>query len=415
MKKYTRQTVFDYLLGNDIEDFDIDELENNPEFMADVVCKDKKSYNLCSDKIKGDFNFTRKLLESYKDDVKFALTIYENYNDNMTEDECEDLTTKQEDEFFEINIMMRKITEKEKPDVRLPFMVNTSISFTWDQACIEQEKENYGEKFSKVVGLGFIIQEERYANNKTILNFVAERYIDQIFFNEINLEESLHKLYRTYEEYQKDGIYVPIIRFLSTYDYALSDYVAKNAETLLDLNKEIKRIKYNWGAYNYHQEMLRIQEESYELNRYNRIIDRTREYCQKNDCEFDHYDVLAYFGEKFGVKDKLEASCFHEEDLIEIIRLRMYKGEMSEEEGNETIDAILEEIREAEEMGESRNLLDSEFFKINDASINCYDKKDINKIKKIFEEELGYTLEQKQRHLDNDKKILKFKIKPEDN
>ena len=70
--------------------------------MAEVVCKDKNSYNLCSDKIKGDFNFTRKLLESYKDDVKFALTIYENYNDNMTEDENEDLTTKQEDEFFEM-------------------------------------------------------------------------------------------------------------------------------------------------------------------------------------------------------------------------------------------------------------------------------------------------------------------------
>ena len=50
MLKYSASTVEDYIEGNDIEDFDIDELENDRSFMLDVIkkTKDKNFYNLCS-------------------------------------------------------------------------------------------------------------------------------------------------------------------------------------------------------------------------------------------------------------------------------------------------------------------------------------------------------------------------------
>ena len=44
MKTYNKKLIYDYIMGNDIEDFDTDELENNPEFMMEVIkyTKDKK-------------------------------------------------------------------------------------------------------------------------------------------------------------------------------------------------------------------------------------------------------------------------------------------------------------------------------------------------------------------------------------
>ena len=59
MLKYSASTVEDYIEGNDIEDFDIDELENDRSFMLDVIkkTKDKNFYNLCSDDLKHDYEF----------------------------------------------------------------------------------------------------------------------------------------------------------------------------------------------------------------------------------------------------------------------------------------------------------------------------------------------------------------------
>ena len=57
MLKYSASIVEDYIEGNDIEDFDIDELENDRSFMLDVIkkTKDKNFYNLCSDDLKHDY------------------------------------------------------------------------------------------------------------------------------------------------------------------------------------------------------------------------------------------------------------------------------------------------------------------------------------------------------------------------
>ena len=87
MKKFTKETVFNYLVGNDILDFNIDELENNPEFMAEVVCKDKNSYNLCSDEIKTNIVFIRRILDNYKDDMDFALKVYKEFESIIEDDE----------------------------------------------------------------------------------------------------------------------------------------------------------------------------------------------------------------------------------------------------------------------------------------------------------------------------------------
>ena len=81
MLKYSASIVEDYIEGNDIEDFDIDELENDRSFMLDVIkkTKDKNFYNLCSDDLKHDYEFISVLLDMFKDDTKFIVSVADEF------------------------------------------------------------------------------------------------------------------------------------------------------------------------------------------------------------------------------------------------------------------------------------------------------------------------------------------------
>ena len=81
MLKYSTSIVEDYIEGNDIEDFDIDELENDRSFMLDVIkkTKDKNFYNLCSDDLKHDYEFVSALLDMFKDDTKFIVSVADEF------------------------------------------------------------------------------------------------------------------------------------------------------------------------------------------------------------------------------------------------------------------------------------------------------------------------------------------------
>lgn len=409
MKKYTKQVVFDYLLGNDIEGFEIDELENDPEFMAEVVCKDKKAYNLCSDEIKSDFNFTKKILERYKDDVDFALLIFSDYSKGLCNVEMDKL---HEEQLFEIEILMRNITKNENYEVRLPFVLGTNVSFNWDQFVFDCTKENYNRNFQKKLGLGFIYQQQLYGHNKNIMNFVAERYIEQIFFDAMDLELNLHRMYKSYANYEKAGKYAVIVKYISYYDNNLADYVAKNAETLTDLNNEITRIKNNWGAYEYHLNQIEREKRFYEEQKYNRIIDRVRDYCENNFCRFDHWEALGYVADQFGVKEELRRYAINDRDVIEIINMMIDEKEIPEEEGNRVIDEILEEMKNQDDV-------ECDIFEdisgISGKIKSIEDMRHIQRIQQIFAEELGYNFDSKKEKKsikDDTNKVLQFKIKP---
>ena len=56
MKKYSRDLVEKYINGEDIEDYSLDELENDKNFMMLVISQttDRKMYNYCSESVKSE-------------------------------------------------------------------------------------------------------------------------------------------------------------------------------------------------------------------------------------------------------------------------------------------------------------------------------------------------------------------------
>ena len=54
MSKYSKKLIYDYIMGNEISEYNIDDLENDYIFIKEVIesTSDKKMYNIYSLKIK---------------------------------------------------------------------------------------------------------------------------------------------------------------------------------------------------------------------------------------------------------------------------------------------------------------------------------------------------------------------------
>ena len=457
MEKYTKEEVSKYMLGDYIEN--IDELESNPEFMANVVCMDKKAYSLCSEEVRSNFIFVKKVIEKYKDDVEFATELYDLYNDKIEENLPESIESliksftkiiesdqndiekiyaqlellsqkyylqelimskeEKEREFeirknlYELNILMRDITKKEELEVREQYVINVDSCFDVDQYEIHRFKEE-GTLIDEeeISGLGFNYIQKKYDDSEIITPYVAKRYFAKIFSKDKDgkdLEDKIHQIFRKYEDFENTHKYDLLLAIIFYHDRALAKYIEKNPELLLSLDVELNRIKNNWDKYIAKKEAIKRY---FEEQKYNRIIDRTIEYCEENMCDYDHYDYLSYVSELFGVKNELKRYVIDEKDIINIVHMEVDMGKISEKEGNKIIESNLEDIRNNKYENVDNSVLDNPYG-IEEKNLSECDKHDIDQIINIFEEELGYTLEEKQK-MDAQNKEKGLLLKPEE-
>ena len=64
---YSKKVIMDYVCGNDIVGYEIEQLENDHRFMIDVIkyTGDKRIYKLCSDKVKNNPDFVKFLVDFF--------------------------------------------------------------------------------------------------------------------------------------------------------------------------------------------------------------------------------------------------------------------------------------------------------------------------------------------------------------
>ena len=69
--KYDENLINDYINGNDMDDDILEQLEDNTDFMIEVIKKsnDKKMYFFCSENVKKDFRFVEFFIKKFKDDI----------------------------------------------------------------------------------------------------------------------------------------------------------------------------------------------------------------------------------------------------------------------------------------------------------------------------------------------------------
>ena len=88
MKKYNRDLISKYINGEEIIDYNIEELEDDKDFMMQVISisNDYNFYNLCSEKVKLDYDFIKYLILKFKNNINFICDVANEYIEKTEDD-----------------------------------------------------------------------------------------------------------------------------------------------------------------------------------------------------------------------------------------------------------------------------------------------------------------------------------------
>lgn len=248
---YDLKLVYDYIWGNDIEGYSIDELESDSSFMLQVIerSKDKNMYELCSDEVKCDYNFVRSVIELFKDDLEFVCGVADFYLDSL-----DDVEKLQGTNYCELNIIMSSLCGRSLNQYALVvagfyeyerYRASLCIKTTDDLELIEESKA------------GFFISLAQYEDSSIIMDFIAKRMVNEALYKgrDNNLEYLIHSRFKSIADFEKYGEFVFLHNCISDYDKSLSSYVFDRAYTedfhafFGQLAKEVNKVKDNWDSY----------------------------------------------------------------------------------------------------------------------------------------------------------------------
>lgn len=354
MKKYSKKMINDYILGNDLEDYSVDELEDDMEFMMLVIddTNDEKLYNLCSDRLKKDYEFVKYLINKFRNNLDFICVVADYYLFNV------------DDEFsrIELCILMMELTVQNK-EKNMEYTVALDTVYMAKRVEIEIVKLGLNDDILRDIGMGFLILFDSFNSSEIILNYFAKKTIKEILDeNDIDLDELLHEQFKTPEQIDKIGINNYMLNFIRYYDSTLSSYLCTHIDLMSFLREKIELIQKKWT-----KSIL-----DSERKKYNIIFGNIHNYMVENGVNtfFSETDMLYYAGKELGVLDKI----------------LKYSG-LSEDSYKMIIDGLDDELFE-------------DALRISSDDMNCY-----NKIKAIIFSVLNDTT---QSDSDNSHKILKF-------
>lgn len=248
-KAYTNKLIYDYLWCNDITDPDIETLENNPDFMATAMekSKDKKLYNLCSDNVRTNYDFVKRIVILFKEDFSFIEKVANTYLESIPEKERSD-----NKDCIELNILISNLFPKEISKYILSsaafyevenIRVETCLSYLDDENLRSQSKS------------GFIFSAVEYEDYPLILNYIAMRMYRKAMYSNNRLEILLHKRFKTVEELERYGDLKFIYDIVFDYDECLGTYMFNSpqyqefASLIKETIKDISFFKKNWQNY----------------------------------------------------------------------------------------------------------------------------------------------------------------------
>ena len=169
MKKYSRELINRYINSEDITIYDIDELENDKDFMMQVisVSGDNNFYNLCSDNVKCDYEFAKYLIIKFKHKIDFVCEVADYFLSHVGK----------ELETTEIYTIMFEITKGNKSLNKKYFLVPLA-KYDKEKLIVELYKKSEEDKkileyFSSATQIGMTAtpKETKYVSN---INYFGE-------------------------------------------------------------------------------------------------------------------------------------------------------------------------------------------------------------------------------------------------
>ena len=294
---YDLKLVYDYIWGNDIEDYNVEDFENDPEFMLQVMVrsKDKNMYDLCSDSVKSEYGFDYEVINLFKDDLEFVCLVADNYVDSLSEAEKIHGTS-----YPEINILMSSLCGKSLNQ----YSISTATFYEYERhrALISIGRVDDLE-VKEESAAGFIISFVQYENSPIILNFIAKRMVNESLYGDRdnNLEYLIHSNFRSIDDFENYGEVNFLCNCIYDYDRNLCSYVFdKNSDVDFKLFfgqalKEIARVKRDWSLYMDRVNAWRVMVFNQELADY---------MLQDGEIgRLSHDEIISYVAKKLGISD----------------------------------------------------------------------------------------------------------------
>lgn len=304
MKKYSKEIINKYILGEEIKDFSLDDLENDKEFMKEVInaTNDNKIYELCSKELKKDYEFIKWLIMKFQNNITFICKVADYFLKESNEEILR----------IELSIILLELTKNNK-DINKKYKMLTDTFYKKKRVEIEIIKEELKkDKFIDTIGLGFLVMFDTYNGNELILNYYAKKTIDAIFEeNEIDIEVMLHTKFKNKNEITQNGINNFALSLIECYDPMLSSYLSCHIELMNNLKQKIINIKNNWNNYELNEE----------IEKYHLILDKVHEYMSKieDNTILSEKSILYYIGNELGIAKKIAKYEGINEDVYNII------------------------------------------------------------------------------------------------
>lgn len=248
MNKYSKKMLNDYISGNEIIGYNIDDLENDCTFIREVIdfSNDKKMYDMCDDNIKGDFEFVKFIINKFKDDKEFCTKValkFSELSDNN-------------DDIFEVDIIISNLFGYKKDVESVDEIRNCLNARMYYGTCkFEFEMEviaSCDKELEEYYQTGFIYFKELYKDRPIVVDYFAKNMIEDEITknNSFDFEEYIHKLYKNKEDIQKIGLNNIILNYISLFDSHLYKYAQLHIEVLDNVRNELSNIEKRFDYYN---------------------------------------------------------------------------------------------------------------------------------------------------------------------
>lgn len=312
MKKVSKKLVYDYIMGNDIPEEKLETLEDNQEFMLEVLkyTRDKEMFFFASDRLKEDVNFICKVANLFNTDYEFLEELYNSCDDEIVSFELACLLANLEtnEDILKFRVLLHTLYLQFKIDVEATLM--------------EESQHNLS-----IFGKGFVFAFEQFGNNETILTYIAKEMLNELFYEngEMTLTDFVHKNMQDVKTIYESKMKAYLVQFIQKYDASLSYYIGQHLEILEDLIKEILRIKRNWNYY-----ITYVNERKVDI-----IFQIIESYMVDDYSSINYYAILASVASTLGVEDLFSEVEDYKDDVFyynksdanraEIIRKKLYK------------------------------------------------------------------------------------------
>lgn len=247
--KYSNHIIRRYVNAEDI-DYDVSELEDDPKFMRKVIeyTKDKNMYNLCSDKVKKDYFFTRFMIETFSKDFNLIMEVANNFIDGRKNTDIDVLAIS----ILVCNFVPKDILDKsdETTNFALKKIVEANVLYLMEDVFSNIKFEDLDSKSLRDTKNGFNYFMHEYNGNDIILNYFAKKELVKIFNYGDDMYAFYHNIIGDKNNVTDDNINTFLINYIATKDPYLSDYITTNLHLIKEYKKDLNYSLCNWDKYN---------------------------------------------------------------------------------------------------------------------------------------------------------------------